>query len=61
MTDAEKLTALYRRLTTEQERLVDVAAGQQVIPTESMLRRIGDLESVLTAVSTLIEHVQGSE
>ena len=61
MTDADKLTALYRRLTAEQKRLVDVAAGQQVIPAESMLRRIGDLESVLTAVSTLIEHVQGSE
>ena len=61
MTDADKLTTLYQRLAAEQKRLVEVAAGQQVIPTESMLRRIGDLESALTAVSTQIEHVQGSE
>ena len=61
MTDADKLTALYQRLAAEQQRLVEVAAGQQVMPTEGMLRRIGDIESALTAVSTLIEHVQGSE
>lgn len=61
MDSAEKLTALYDRLVNEQKRLVDAAAEQQVVPTESMLRHIGDLESTLTAVSALIEEVQSGE
>ena len=55
MSDLSKLNALYQRLVAEQHRLVTAAAGQQVMPTESMLRQIADIESTLTAVATMIE------
>lgn len=58
MDSAEKLTTLYDRLVNEQQRLVDAAVEQQVMPTNGMLRYIADLESALTAVSTMIKDAQ---
>ena len=60
MTDVDKLTSLYERLTAEQHRLLDVAASQQVVPTDNMLRQIAAIESTLTAITTMLEDAQQS-
>ena len=60
MTDRDKLTALYDRLTAEQHRLLNVAAEQQIVPTDSMLRQIASIESTLMALTTMLEDAQQS-
>ena len=60
MTDLAKLTALYERLTAEQHRLIENAAGQHVVPTNSMLRQIAAIESTLMALTTMLEDAQQS-
>lgn len=50
-----KLPALRNRLVEQQQKLITQAADAGLIPTESALRKISDLENAIMAVEHMIE------
>lgn len=51
----KKLVALRGRLVEEQQKLITQAASSGVLPTDSAIRKISDIENAIMAVEHMIE------
>jgi hypothetical protein len=56
----EKLLALRERLVTAQRKLLMDAAETNLLPADSALRKISDLENAIAAVEVLISEHDGA-
>ena len=53
----KKLVGLRGRLVEEQQKLIMQAAGSGVLPTDSAIRKISDIENAIMAVEHMIEEL----
>lgn len=53
----KKLVALRGRLVEEQQKLISQAASSGVLPTDSAIRKISDIENAIMAVEHMIEEL----
>ncbi|HWJ74649.1 hypothetical protein LB518_09540 [Mesorhizobium sp. BR1-1-16] len=53
----KKLVALRGRLVEEQQKLIMQAASSGVLPTDSAVRKISDIENAIMAVEHMIEEL----
>jgi len=51
----KKLVALRARLVEEQQKLITQAATTGMLPTDSAIRKISDIENAIMAVEHMIE------
>lgn len=51
----KQLTALRGRLVEEQQKLISQAATSGMLPTDSAIRKISDIENAIMAVEHMIE------
>ncbi len=57
----KKLVGLRGRLVEEQQKLIMQAAGSGVLPTDSAIRKISDIENAIMAVEHMIEELGSSK
>ncbi len=57
----KKLVVLRGRLVEEQQKLIMQAAGSGVLPTDSAIRKISDIENAIMAVEHMIEELGPSK
>ena len=57
----KKLVSLRGRLVEEQQKLITQAAGSGVLPTDSAIRKISDIENAIMAVEHMIEELGTSK
>ncbi len=57
----KKLVVLRGRLVEEQQKLITQAAGSGVLPTDSAIRKISDIENAIMAVEHMIEELGPSK
>ncbi|SHF10676.1 hypothetical protein SAMN02745157_1659 [Kaistia soli DSM 19436] len=57
----KKLVALRGRLVEEQQKLISQAALSGVLPTDSAIRKISDIENSIMAVEHMIEELGSSK
>lgn len=53
----KKLVALRARLVEEQQKLITQAATNGMLPTDSAIRKISDIENAIMAVEHMIEDI----